>query len=166
MRITAALVTLSFALCSISTAQEPSLAETVAFIQRSLLDDGRELYESTNKISSVHSDGCRLAWTHAEIGNRFSGSVIRTKELNLADLDASQIKGWDTLGVLRVATYNSEPKIRIHSRRYYNNIAKERDAYVNQLELEFQDPRVVDRLAQAFTHAAQLCGAKPTKNPF
>ena len=166
MRLLAMLVILTLTLAVAARAQEPNLAETVAYIERSLLDHGRELYESTNRISAVHADGCRIVWTHAEIGNRFSGSVTRTKELNLADLDASQVKGWDTIGVLRLVTFNSEPKIRIHSTRYYNNVLREKDAYVNLLELEFQDPRVVERLGQAFTHAARLCGAKPTKDPF
>ena len=166
MRIFAALMTLPLALTAVARAQEPNLVETMAFIQRTLLDDGRELYESTNRITSVRSDACSISWTHAEIGNRFSGSVIRTKELNLADLDWTQVKGWDTIGVLRIVTYNSEPKIHIHATRYYQNVERQKDTYVSQVELEFQDPRVVERLAIAFTHAARLCGAKPTKNPF
>src|SRR5436305_1183471 len=147
MRIFAALITLSLVLTGISRAQEPNLAETVAFIERTLLNDGRELYESTNRITSVRADACQISWTHAEIGNRFSGSVIRTRELSFKDLDWTQVKGWDTIGVLRIATYNSEPKIHVHATRYYQNMERQKDTYVNQLELEFQDPRVVERLA-------------------
>lgn len=166
MRRFAILLTLIFALAGVACCQEPTLAETMAFIQRSLLDDGRELYESANRILAVHADACRIGWTHSEIGNRFSGSVIRTKELNLADLDASQIKGWNSIGVLRLVTYHSEPKIVIHSTRYFNNRMDQRDANVSQLELEFQDATVTERVAKAFQHAAKLCGAKATKDPF
>ena len=166
MRILPALMILALALPAASPGEEPTLAETVAFIERSLLDDGREIYVSDNRIVAVHSDACRIGWTHAEIGNRFSGSVILAKELNFADLDVSQIKGWDSIGMLRVVTYNSEPKIQIHSTRYYNNVLSQKDANVTQLELEFQDPRVAERVAKAFAHAARLCGAKQTKDPF
>lgn len=166
MRKFAALLTLPLALASMARGEGPSLSETMAFLQRSLLDDGRELYESANRILSVHADACRIGWTHSEIGNRFSGSVIRTKELNLADLDASQIKGWNSIGVLRLVTYNSEPRIVVHSTRYFNNKMDQRDAHVSQLELEFQDATITERVAKAFQHAAKLCGAKATKDPF
>ncbi len=166
MRILPALTILALALPAASPGEEPTLAETVAFIERSLLDDGREIYVSDNRIVAVHSDACRIGWTHAEIGNRFSGSVILAKELNFADLDVSQIKGWDSIGMLRVVTYNSEPKIQIHSTRYYNNVRTQKDSNVTQLELEFQDSRVAERVAKAFAHAARLCGAKQTKDPF
>ena len=166
MRISAILLMFSFALAGIAGGQEPSLPATMAFLQRSLLDDGRELYVSANRILSVRADACQISWTHAEVGNRFSGSVIQTKELNLADLDTSQIKGWNSIGVLRLMTYNSEPKIGIHSTRFFNNKWSQRDTNASQLELEFQDATLTERVAKAFQHAAKLCGAKATKDPF
>lgn len=166
MRLLPAFLMLALALPAASRGEAPTLAETVAFIERSLIDDGREIYVSDNRIVAVHSDACRIGWTHAEIGNRFSGSVIRTKELNFADLDVSQIKGWDSIGILRVVTYNSEPKIEIHATRYYNNVRSEKDNHVTQLELEFQNTAAAERVAKAFAYAAKLCGAKQTKDPF